>query len=89
MMSKGSKQRKLLVDSETFSDNWDRIFKSEKKTMKRTVKAITYKTTGKALCQVAKVIAWVETQLDKADIAVGGLGMEMLDTADEIERGVQ
>ena len=29
-MSKGSKRRKPLVDSETFSDNWDRIFNTEK-----------------------------------------------------------
>ena len=28
-MSKGSKRRKPLVDSETFSDNWDRIFNQE------------------------------------------------------------
>ena len=28
-MSKGSKRRKPLVDSETFSDNWDRIFNTE------------------------------------------------------------
>ena len=28
-MSKGSKRRKPLVDSETISDNWDRIFNQE------------------------------------------------------------
>ena len=29
-MSKGSKRRKPLVDSQTISDNWDRIFNQEK-----------------------------------------------------------
>lgn len=28
-MSKGSKQRPLAVDSDTFADNWDRIFKKK------------------------------------------------------------
>ena len=28
-MSKGSKRRASQVDSETFSDNWDRIFNTE------------------------------------------------------------
>lgn len=28
-MSKGSKRRKPLVDTETISDNWDRIFNTE------------------------------------------------------------
>jgi hypothetical protein len=88
-MSKGSKRRKPLVDSETVSDNWDRIFNSEKKTMKRTVKRITYKVVGTVLVKVSRAIAWVNAQIDKADVAVGSLGMEMLDIADEIERGVQ
>ena len=88
-MSKGSKRRTSQVDSETFSDNWDRIFKSEKKTMKRTVKRLTYKATGTVLVKVARAISWVNFQIDKADVAVGSLGMEMLDIADEIERGVQ
>ena len=88
-MSKGSKRRKPLVDSNTVSDNWDRIFNSEKKTMKRTVKRITYKATGTVLVKVSRGIAWVNAQIDKADVAVGSLGMEMLDIADEIERGVQ
>ena len=88
-MSKGSKRRKPLVDEQTISDNWDRIFKSEKKTMKRTAKRITYKVVGTVLVKVSRVIAWVNAQIDKADVAVGSLGMEMLDIADEIERGVQ
>ena len=88
-MSKGSKRRKSLVDSQTVSDNWDRIFNSEKKTMKRTVKRLTYKATGTVLVKVSRVIAWINAQIDKADVAVGSLGMEMLDIADEIERGVQ
>jgi len=29
-MSKGSKRRKPLVDQQTISDNWDRIFNQEK-----------------------------------------------------------
>ena len=29
-MSKGSKRRKPLVDEQTISDNWDRIFNTEK-----------------------------------------------------------
>lgn len=28
-MSKGSKQRPLAVDSDTFADNWERIFKKK------------------------------------------------------------
>ena len=57
--------------------------------MKRTVKRITYKATGTVLVKVARVISWINFQIDKADVAVGSLGMEMLDIADEIERGVQ
>ena len=88
-MSKGSRRRVPQVDSQTVSDNWDRIFKSEKKTMKRTVKRLTYKATGTVLVKVSRAIAWANAQIDKADVAVGSLGMEMLDIADEIERGVQ
>ena len=57
--------------------------------MKRVVKRITYKVTGTILVKVARAISWVNAQIDKADVAVGSLGMEMLDIADEIERGVQ
>ena len=88
-MSKGSNLRPPQVDSKTISDNWDRIFNSEKKTMKRTVKRITYKATVTFLVKVARAISWVNAQIDKADVAVGSLGMEMLDIADEIERGLQ
>lgn len=30
-MSKGSKPRPIEVDRKTFNDNWDRIFKKDKK----------------------------------------------------------
>jgi hypothetical protein len=57
--------------------------------MKRAVKRITYKVVGTVLVKVARAIGWINFQIDKADVAVGSLGMEMLDIADEIERGVQ
>ena len=57
--------------------------------MKEKLKKVVYKVVGTVLVKVARAIGWVNYQIDKADVAVGSLGMEMLDIADEIERGVQ
>ena len=58
--------------------------------MKETVKKLVYKVVGTALVKVARVISWVNIQIDKADVAVGSLGMEMLDVANGVaDDGVQ
>ena len=59
--------------------------------MKETVKKLVYKVVGTVLVKVARAISWVNFQIDKADVAVGSLGMEMLDVANGVadEDGVQ
>ena len=59
--------------------------------MKEKVKKLVYKVVGTALVKVARAISWVNYQIDKADVAVGSLGMEMLDVANGVadEDGVQ
>ena len=58
--------------------------------MKETVKKLVYKVVGTALVKVARVISWVNFQIEKADVAVGSLGMEMLDVANGVaDDGVQ
>ena len=58
--------------------------------MKETVKKLVYKVVGTALVKVARAISWVNFQFDKADVAVGSLGMEMLDVANGVaDDGVQ
>ena len=49
-----------------------------------------YKVVGTVLVKVARAISWVNFQIDKADVAVGSLGMEMLDVANGVaDDGVQ
>lgn len=58
--------------------------------MKQTVKKLVYKVVGTALVKVARGISWINYQIDKADVAVGSLGMEMLDVANGVaDDGVQ
>ena len=58
--------------------------------MKETVKKLVYKVVGTVLVKVARAISWVNFQIDKADVAVGSLGMEMLDVANGVaDDGVQ
>ena len=58
--------------------------------MKETVKKLVYKAVGTVLVKVARAISWVNFQIDKADVAVGSLGMEMLDVANSVaDDGVQ
>ena len=58
--------------------------------MKETVKKLVYKVVGTVLVKVARAICWVNFQIDKADVAVGSLGMEMLDVANGVaDDGVQ
>ena len=49
--------------------------------MKEKVKKAVYKVTGTVLIKVARGIGLMAHQLDKADVAVGSVGMEMLDVA--------
>ena len=58
--------------------------------MKQTVKKLVYKVVRTVLVKVARGIGWVNYQIDKADVAVGSLGMEMLDVANGVaDDGVQ
>ena len=58
--------------------------------MKAKVKKLVYKVVGTVLVKVARAIGWVNYQIDKADVAVGSLGMEMLDVANGVaDDGVQ
>ena len=58
--------------------------------MKAKVKKVVYKVVGTVLVKVARAIGWVNYQIDKADVAVGSLGMEMLDVANGVaDDGVQ
>ena len=49
--------------------------------MKAKMKKAVYKVTGTVLVKVARGIGLMAHQLDKADVAVGSVGMEMLDVA--------
>ena len=58
--------------------------------MKAKVKKVVYKVTGTVLVKVARGIGLMAHQLDKADVAVGSVGMEMLDVANGLaDDGVQ
>ena len=59
--------------------------------MKEKVKKVVYKVVGTTLVKVARGISWVNYQIDRADVAVGSLGMEMLDVANGVadKDGVQ
>ena len=58
--------------------------------MKKAVKKLVYKVVGTALVKVARAISWINFQIEKADVAVGSLGMEMLDVANGVaDDGVQ
>ena len=50
-MSKGSKRRKSLVDSQTVSDNWDRIFNTEKKEDEKSSETNNLQSNGNSSCE--------------------------------------